>query len=99
MSHRISRCTAIAANDKSTRTIGIAVIVMPNSAELWATMRIKSWIRLYSDKRIDGRGNLSLNYLHGDADKEEKVKFKEADDNLVPSVHCYRIIALDRIEV
>jgi hypothetical protein len=33
MSHLISRCTAIAANDKSTRTIGIAVIVMPNSAD------------------------------------------------------------------
>lgn len=42
MSHLISRCTAIAANDKSTRTIGIAVIVMPNSAESWATTRIKS---------------------------------------------------------
>jgi len=34
ISHLISRCTAIAANDRSTRTIGIAVIVIPNSAEL-----------------------------------------------------------------
>lgn len=42
MSHLISRCTAMAAIDRSTRTIGIAVIVMPNSAELWATTRIKS---------------------------------------------------------
>lgn len=42
ISHLISRCTAIAANDRSTRTIGIAVIVTPNSAEFWETTRIKS---------------------------------------------------------
>lgn len=42
INHLISLCTAIAANDRSTRTIGIAVIVIPNSAESWATTRIKS---------------------------------------------------------
>jgi len=42
MSHLISRCTAIAAKDRRTRTIGIAVIVIPNSAEFWETTRIKS---------------------------------------------------------
>lgn len=42
INHLISRCTAIAANDRSTRTIGIAVIVIPNSAELWETTRIRS---------------------------------------------------------
>jgi len=42
INHLISRCTAIAAKDRSTRTIGIAVIVIPNSAEFWATTRIKS---------------------------------------------------------
>ena len=43
INHLISRCTAIAAKDRSTRTIGIAVIVIPNSAEFWETTRIKSW--------------------------------------------------------
>lgn len=47
MSHLISRCTAIAANDRSTRTIGIAVIVIPNSAEEWLTTRIKSCVGSY----------------------------------------------------
>ena len=42
ISHLISRCTAIAAKDRSTRTIGMAAIVIPNSAEFWETTRIKS---------------------------------------------------------
>lgn len=45
------------------------------------------------------KGDLNINYLHGDADEEEEVKFKQADDNLVPSVHCYRRIASDRMEM
>jgi hypothetical protein len=47
---------------------------------------------------INGRGHPSLYYLHGDADEEEEIKFEQADDNLVPSVHCYRGIVSDHIE-
>lgn len=31
--------------------------------------------------------SLNLSYLHGDTDEEEEIKFKQTDDNLIPSVH------------
>jgi len=42
---------------------------------------------------------MDFNHLHGDTDEEEKIELEQTDDNLVPSVHCYRGIALDRVEV
>lgn len=43
------------------------------------------------------RGEGTINHLHGDADEEEKVEFEKADDNLIPPVHCYRGVVLDRV--
>ena len=60
ISHLISRCTAIAAKDRSTKTIGIAVIVIPNSAEFWATTRIKSYIESHFRHRRERVHKLQL---------------------------------------
>ena len=48
---------------------------------------------------IDAGGGLNSNYLHGDTGEEEEIKFQQADDNLVPSVHCYGGVASDHTEV
>lgn len=98
ISHLISRCTAIAANERRTRTIGIAVIVTPNSAELWETTRIKSY-RSDNTSGRDGRQGTNLNHLHGDTNEEKEIKLEQTDDNLVPSVHCYSRVGSDPIEV
>lgn len=41
--HLISRCTANPQKASRTRTMGIAVMVMPNSAELTWSTTINSW--------------------------------------------------------
>jgi hypothetical protein len=97
INHLISRCTAIAAKDRSTRTIGIAAIVIPNSAESWATTRIKSCIR--SHFRRGSASRAELHYLHGDTGEEEEIKFQQTDDNLVPSVHRCGGVASDQLEI
>ena len=40
--------------------------------------------------QIQTREILDLNHLHRNTDEEEKIELEQTDDNLVPSVHCYR---------
>ena len=42
---------------------------------------------------------MNLNHLHGDTNEEKEIKLEQTDDNLVPSVHCYRGVGSDPVEV